>query len=90
MTHTIIVRGMKLEIPEYIVYRGKRYEVRSSHSLYKSNALEWAESDRKRGHKTIVKTFPTKEKGTKVYVLYRCRHTKVYDQKTGKVEWEKR
>lgn len=86
---TIIVRGMKVEIPEYIIYRNKRYEARSSHSLYKSNALEWAESDRKRGHKTIVKTFSTKEKGTKAYVLYRHRPTKIYNQKTGKTEWEK-
>jgi hypothetical protein len=90
MTHTIIARGMKLEIPEYIIYRGKRYEVMSSHSTYRPHALEWAESDRKRGHKTIVKTFPTKEKGIKVYVLYRHRPTKVYNQKTGKAEWEKR
>jgi hypothetical protein len=90
MTEKIHIRGMIIEIPEYINYRGKRYEARtSSHSLYKDHALDWAESDRKFGHKTIVKTFPTKERGTKLYVLYRYRPTKVYNQKNGIISWEK-
>jgi len=78
--------GKEIEIPEYVNYRGKRYEARSSHTHFKDVAQGWAKSDKKFGHKTIVKTFKSSEKGKKIYVLYRCRQGKEYDQKTGKVK----
>ena len=82
----IVDYGKEMEIPEYVNYRGYRYESRPSHTHFKDVALDWAKSDRKRGRKTIVKSFKSNEKGKKVYVLYRCRQGKVYDQKTGKVK----
>jgi len=90
MATTIIVRGMKIVIPEYVLFRGKRYEaISSAHSCFKDVVRGYAESDRRVGHQVIVKSFSTKERGTLVYVLYRHRRTKVYDQKTGKTRWEK-